>query len=224
MSDFAQFMQQVIQARSGGPRITEVADSDSDAEGQEPSNTSFVPQQIVGKMVEMTARTFSKAAMPTVIVGLITEGYNDASYKHDKGLITKLLGMEVNDPMIYDMKLYPEANNKNRMDMEACVAKIIAMGESDAFKNGPFEKIRIIRMGNAGHNFLFQAMMQVLENYATPKSTLQLVTLADTSDCDWLDFSKSIIGTRLIGHVQYVNTMDYTPFGEFKAKKQCNMF
>ena len=217
---FANLLQQAAQsANNGGPTITE---DDSDSEN--PVNTSFVPRSVIGRTVSMKASKFSKTKMPTLILGLITDRYNEASFKYDKSAIIKLLGMEENDPMIFDLKLYPRAVNKDQMDIEACVAKINAMADSDAFGKGPYEAVRIIRMGNAGHNFLFQAMVQVLENYGTPSSKVEFVTLADTSDCDWLDFSKSIIGTGLVGEVEYINTMDYTPFGQFKPKKEVNMF
>ena len=199
-------------------------DDDDDVNSDTPGYTSDLPQQFLGKSVRLSRKDISKERMPTLVFAIMAGRYNNGSFKHDKSRILKLLGLEMNDPSIHDMKLYSEVNNKQRMDNAACVAKIIAMANSDAFRNGPFDKIRIIRMGNAGHNFLFQAMTQLLKTYATPKTKVQFITLDDTANNDWISFCKSIIETELVEEVEFLNTDDFTPFGRYKPKKEVNMF
>ena len=203
---------------------SQLNDSDTEIDSDTPSYTSSVPQRILGKGIRISRMEVSKDRVPTVMFAIVNGRYNEASFKHDKGRILKLLGLDENDPSIHDLKLYSEATNKNRMDMKACVDKIITMEESDAFRNFPFEKIRIIGMGCTSHHFLYQAMTQLLQKYATPKTKLHFVTLDDTDKSDWLSFCKSIVGTELVEEVEFLNTDDFTPFGRYKPKKEVNMF
>ena len=214
----AKFAQLLAQSQQGD------SDDDNDVNSDTPGYTSDLPHQFLGKSIRMSRMEISKSRIPTLIFAIVTSRFNEASFKHDKGRILKLLGLQENDPSIHDMKLYSEAGNKDRMDTEACVAKIIAMANSDAFRNGPFEKIRIIGMGCAGNNFLYQAMTQVLQKYATPNTKLHFITLDDTDKSDWLSFCKSIVATELVEEVEFLNTDDFTPFGRYKPKKEVNMF
>lgn len=182
------------------------------------SNLSFFPLKLRGRGLKMTSVDISKA-LPTFILGTISQSYTDEMWKKDVIQVGIHFNLDTEDETkVFLIKLISLKDSPTKMDTPNAIKQMEAALE----KINTVHCIRIVRIGVSGSEFDFNAVSYLLKEWILPIGTftkqMQFVTAGDTKNHTFLEFCKSLCVSGVCPEIEFYNTHDYHPFGDFKSK------
>jgi hypothetical protein len=207
------FSKNVLKHRSNRKRDNE-EDSDDDNLPDE-SNLSFFPDSVRSPVLLMSAVNLTVGLLPTIIFGVIAPSYPDEYFQRDAEAVGRF-GLNITDPtQVIQIKLKPVAGTRDKLDTQDAI-NLLQQALSKI--NNVASCIRIVRVGITGTNFFFDAVKYLLKEWNfNGNKKVKFVTAGDNGT-EMFDFCRSLCLSGVCAEIEFYNTHDYHPFGQFKSK------
>jgi hypothetical protein len=187
------------------------------------AHKAFVPQNVPAELLLIQAQqTSSQHNMPTFIMGTIARLYTEDMFAADVQRVGQHFGIDTTNPdQVRVIKMKPilkdDGTASDLLDADQAVRDIL--GAIAVLNHHTLAYFRIIRLGPTGTKLFYQGVKQILKKWQTtgPKQ-IQFVTTSDSEDEEILRFCKSLCLSGLCHQIQYYNTQDYHPFGDFHSE------
>lgn len=180
------------------------------------TNLSFFAGNLRGKVLKMSATTLSTELVPTIIIGTISQVYDENMWDKDMIEVGSHFNIDVTNDVanVFQIKMEPVPEDPTKMDS----AKAIKLMERAVYHINTGNRVRIVRVGISSTEFFFEAMSYLLQQWTSADKVVQFVTAGDTQGSKMLNFCKSLCLSGKCKEIEFYDTQDYHPFGFYKSE------
>jgi len=180
------------------------------------AHLSFFPSSVKGNVLKMTSTSLTIELLPTIIIGTISQAYDENMWEKDVSEVGKHFSLNPDDDVanVLQIKMEPLSDDPEKLDS----AKAIALIERALFHINTGSRIRIVSVGISSTSFFFDAVSYLLKEWKSEDKLVQFVTSGDTSEHTIFEFCKSLCLSGICKEIEFYNTTNYHPFGYFKSK------
>jgi len=180
------------------------------------ANLSFFSSNLRGNVLKMTAKPLTTKLIPTIIIGTISQVYDENMWEKDIIVVESHFDLKVSDDPANVIAIKMEAIPDNPKIMDS--VKAIKLIERAVFHINSGNHIRIVRVGISSSDFFYDAVSYLLKEWTADDKVVQFVTAGDTKENEIFEFCKSLCLSGTCKEIEYYDTHDYRPFGLFKSK------
>jgi hypothetical protein len=183
------------------------------------SYRAFIPSVLHDNVIELTSVKLDRSTSDkstTVMIGFITPTYFYDMWKKDVNEWKR----EFPDTSVFELQLHTEEKLPTVIDDSKAITKI-----NEALKkikqipdNTP---LRLIVLGPGFHEFLFQVIKELLNEWKTPDGgdrkfkKLNFIISNTTKEGEFFEFCRKLCLAGVCHSIQFYNTDYYRPFGHY---------